>query len=384
MDTASTFERNERDLCGQLEAQLFDGSIVDLPTSLTPKLAKWGPVVHAPKVDESRQAIARESFHGLVGGSSTMRALYERIQLAGATSGNLLIVGESGTGKELVARAIHECGPRRGKPFIALNCAALPKDLIESELFGYKRGAFSGATNDHPGLFRAAEGGTLFLDEITEMDAATQSKLLRAIQERAIRPVGSTQEQPVNVRIIASTNRDPHAAVADGHLRQDLYYRLQASMLDLPTLRERREDIPMLVDHFIALFSEQIGRSVTGIEPGALDAMANHSWPGNVRELANAIEGALTFGRATVVRVQDLPRILTADHQPVQPLCAGNIASKAPDRVPSFAEAERDLILNALQNTRGNKVAAAELLGISRKKLYAKIAKYSLAMISVN
>ncbi|MBV8139130.1 MAG: sigma 54-interacting transcriptional regulator, partial [Deltaproteobacteria bacterium] len=293
-------------------------------------------------------------------------------------SGNLLVEGESGTGKELVARAIHDLGPRRDKPFVALNCAALPKDLIESELFGYKRGAFSGATNDHPGLFRAAEGGTLFLDEITEMDPSTQSKLLRAIQERAIRPIGSVHEQPINVRIIASTNRDPHAAVVDGQLRRDLYYRLQASMLHVPTLRERPEDIPMLVAHFIEMFRERIGRNVLGIEQDALQAIMNHSWPGNVRELANAIEGAFTFTRASQIRLQDLPRTIGATEPVCLPVAAG-FPKSAPHRVPSFAEVERDLVMSALEHTGGNKVAAATLLGISRKKLYAKIAKYQLA-----
>ncbi len=322
-------------------------------------------------------AAARKRFHGLVGASASMKRLYERIELVAATSGNLMIVGESGTGKELVARAIHESGPRKDKPFVALNCAALPKDLIESELFGYKRGAFSGANNDHLGLFRAAEGGTLFLDEITEMDTATQSKLLRAIQERAIRPVGSAIEQPVNVRVIASTNRDPKAAVAEGHLREDLYYRLQASVLEIPPLRERMEDIPMLVEHFIAVFNERLGRNVTGIEQRALEAIGNHAWPGNVRELSNTIEAAFTFGKNPLIGVQDLPAGVASGEQVGQ---ASQVPPAVPERkaVPSFAEVERDLIESALRNTKGNKVAAAEMLGISRKKLYAKIEKYGL------
>ena len=326
---------------------------------------------------------ATSRFHGLVGGAPDMRQLYQRIQAAGAVSCNLLVVGESGTGKELVARAIHECGPRRGKPFVALNCAALPKDLIESELFGYKRGAFSGATAEHLGLFRAAEGGTLFLDEITEMDAATQSKLLRALQERAIRPVGSTQEQPVDVRVIASTNRDPKEAVADGHLRSDLYYRLQASVLNIPALREHREDIPMLVDHFIALFGERVGRNVAGIDQSALEAMMQYSWPGNVRELANAIEGAFTFGKAPLIGLDDLPApAFAASLQRRPPVM--DFSGAANGHVPSFADAERDLVAGALRKTNGNKVAAAQLLGVSRKKLYAKIAKYSLAGVSLD
>src|SRR5581483_1801255 len=326
---------------------------------------------------------ARNRFHGLVGASPGMKLLYERIEMAAASSGNLLIVGESGTGKELVARAIHESGPRKGKPFVALNCAALPKDLIESELFGYKKGAFSGANNDHLGLFRAADGGTLFLDEITEMDASTQTKLLRAIQERAIRPVGTTQEQPVNVRLIASTNRDPKAAVASGNLRDDLYYRLQASVLTIPALRDRREDIPLLVDHFIAMFAERFGREVGGIERRALEAICNYSWPGNVRELSNTIEAAFTFGRGALIEFGDLPSSITSAMEQDTPVTKGETPDcpRSGGHVPSFAEAERDLIKHALVTTNGNKVAAAELLGISRKKLYAKIEKYRLASL---
>jgi two-component system response regulator AtoC len=321
-------------------------------------------------------------FHGLIGASPIMRRLYQRIEAAGATRGNLLIVGASGVGKELVARAIHECGRRGERPFVALNCAALPKDLIESELFGYKKGAFSGATNEYPGLFRAAEGGTLLLDEITEMSVDTQSKLLRAIQERAIRPVGATREQPVNVRMISSTNREPKAAVADGHLREDLYYRLQACVLAVPALRERREDIPLLAAHFVATFNEELGRNVEGVEQRALEAMSRHEWPGNVRELANTIEGAMTFGQDALIRLEDLPAAATASYcgphqalpnlaEPAMPIATASVAT--------FADTERDLIARALSVVDGNKVHAARRLNISRKKLYAKIAKYGLS-----
>jgi two-component system response regulator HydG len=318
---------------------------------------------------------ARKNFHGLVGSSPQMRMLYERVEAAARTVGTVLIVGESGTGKELIARAIHECSKAASAPFIALNCAALPKDLIESELFGYKRGAFSGAVADYPALFRAAEGGSLFLDEVTEMSADTQSKLLRAIQERSVRPVGALREIPFNVRLIASTNRDPEQAVHAGQLRQDLYYRLQASVLRVPPLRERASDIPLLVEHFIALFNQRMVRAepFTGIAPIALNAMINYQWPGNVRELSNAIEGAFTFGQGPLIQLQDLPAgvsHLTPSGQTTQ--------GPAPGRPTTFAEVERDLISRALESTDHNKSAAAKLLGISRKKLYAKISKYAL------
>ncbi len=318
---------------------------------------------------------SRSLFHGLVGATAPMRLLYDRIEGASATRGNLLIVGETGTGKELVARAIHQCGPSEGRPFVALNCAALPKDLIESELFGYKRGAFSGATTEYIGLFRAADGGTLFLDEITEMTAGTQSKLLRAIQERAIRPVGSMREIPIDARIIASTNRDPKEAVAEGHLREDLYYRLQAAVLSVPPLRERRNDIPLLAEHFITVFNQRLGRNVGGIEEQASEALTNHPWPGNVRELSNVIEGALTFSKNLVIELEDLPRAILAGP-------SESPGWKSPtNRMPfaTFAETERDLILRALHSAGGNKVAAAARLRISRKKLYAKINKYRIA-----
>jgi two-component system, NtrC family, response regulator AtoC len=324
----------------------------------------------------------RSVFHGLIGSSSAMHRLYDRIEAAGETRGTILIVGESGTGKELIAHAVHECGENPTAPFVALNCAAIPKELIESELFGYRKGAFSGANSDHLGLFRAAEGGTLFLDEITEMAPETQSKLLRAVQERSVRPVGSTREMPVDVRLIASTNRDPEAAVRAGNLRQDLYYRLQAGVLSVPPLRERSDDVPLLVEHFIDLFNERLRPrvAVRGIEEDALAAMNRYPWPGNVRELSNSIEGAFTFGRSPIIRLQDLP-VGIAARLPERSLHgADSVPRDAVVALPagSFAEAERELIVRALISSDGNKAAAATLLRISRKKLYAKIEKYGI------
>ncbi len=312
---------------------------------------------------------SRSHFHEMVGASVAMRQLYDRVEAAGVTRGTILIVGESGTGKELVAHAIHECGPQPAAEFVALNCAAIPKDLIESELFGYKRGAFTGAKAEYLGLFRAAHRGTLFLDEVTEMSADTQSKLLRAIQERTVRPVGATREVAVDVRLIASTNRDPQEAVKAGRLRDDLYYRLQANVIQIPPLRERLEDVPLLVEHFIDLFNARQLRAVpvSGVEDEAIELMRRYSWPGNVRELANAIETAFTFSSLQVIRRQDLPASISSSRAPQ---CARE------NPVGTFADAERDLIRRALESTDGNKVHAANLLNISRKKLYAKIMKY--------
>jgi transcriptional regulator with PAS, ATPase and Fis domain len=315
----------------------------------------------------------RTRFHGLVGKSPAMRELYGRIEAVGRARAIALVVGESGTGKELVARAVHECSPNPNAPFVPLNCAALPKELIESELFGYKRGAFSGATSEYLGLFRAADGGTLFLDEITEMNPDTQSKLLRAIQERRVRPVGSSAEVAIDVRVIASTNREPEQALQDRQFRQDLYYRLQASILRVPPLRNRMEDIPLLVQHFIDLFNQKLVRptQVVGIADDALAALREYPWPGNVRELSNAIEAAFIFGRSPMIELANLPPAISGKR--------GSIGGNAPNvAVGTFAEAERDIIARALEMAGGNKVHAARTLKISRKRLYAKIEKYGL------
>ena len=322
----------------------------------------------------------RSSFHGLVGATPAMRRLYARIEAAAGVRGTVLIVGESGVGKELVARAVHECSRTPAAPFVALNCAAIPRELIESELFGYKRGAFSGATIDYPGLFRAAEGGTLFLDEVTEMSAATQSKLLRTLQERKVRPVGSTREVPFDVRVIASSNRDPQTAVREGVLREDLYYRLQVNLIEVPPLRERLADVPLLAAHFIAIFNRRMMRAapIAGIEPQALEAMGRYKWPGNVRELANAIESAFTFSAMDEVRLADLPAAVTAGAEipPSPPRAASGAAPNS--ATLSFIDTERELIQRALASTGGNKFQAAKLLGISRKRLYARLRRYQL------
>jgi len=316
-------------------------------------------------------------FCGMVGQSDVMRRLYDRITAAAATRSTILVAGESGTGKELVARALHELGTAPYSPFVPFNCAALPRELVESELFGYRRGAFSGATSDYAGLFRSAEGGTAFLDEITEMSPETQAKLLRTLQERSVRPVGATREVPINVRVIASTNRDLETAIRSGQLRRDLYYRLQVNVIELPPLRDRRDDIPHLVRHFIKLYGDVSGRpaAVTAIDAAALDALMNHEWPGNVRELANAIESACTFGRSATISLADLPRSIAAA---ARNLIAAARVSEHPVCLQTFADVERDLIQRTLASTAGNKVRAARMLKISRKKLYAKIDKYGL------
>jgi len=322
-------------------------------------------------------------FQGIVGDSRAVRQMTAKIAALANSRSTVLIVGESGTGKELVARAIHQLAAPNSA-FVALNCAALPKDLIESELFGYVKGAFSGASQDQLGLFRSAHGGTLFLDEITEMNPETQAKLLRAIQERCVRPVGGAREIPVDVRIIASTNREPDCAVRDGHLRKDLYYRLAVGVLRAAPLRERLEDIPLLVRHFVDLFNQRFAKpiKVSGIEIAVLELLKHHSWPGNVRELANAIEAAMSFTTSEILKRDDFAIPENINLEPA-PGFHSNVSDEvaetgAPVVFTSLKKVERDHIVWTLYNTGGNKALAARMLGISRKSLYDRLAEHGL------
>jgi transcriptional regulator with PAS, ATPase and Fis domain len=323
-------------------------------------------------------------FHGIVGHSPALRIMIGKIAALATSRSTVLIVGESGTGKELIARAIHRASAPN-LPFVALNCAALPKDLIESELFGYVRGAFSGANQEQLGLFRSAQGGTLFLDEITEMSPETQAKLLRAIQERCVRPVGGTREIPVDVRIIASTNREPEIAVRDGQLRKDLYYRLAVGVVRAAPLRERTEDLWLLVRHFIDLFNERFAKpvKVTAIEAAAFELLTHYQWPGNVRELGNAIEAALSFSTSEILQREDFALSDQAPAEapvPLEPsLLEDTLQAETPVVFSSLKKVERDHIVWTLYNTGGNKALAARMLGISRKSLYDRLAEHGLA-----
>ncbi len=318
------------------------------------------------------------AFEGLVGDSKSMRRLFECLRRVAPFSTPVLLVGETGTGKDLAARAIHQVSSRRPKPFVAVNCAALPHDLVESELFGHRRGAFSGATGDHHGLFRAADGGTLFLDEITEMKPNVQAKLLRVLQQHAVRPIGSTAEIPVDVRIIAATNQDPQTAVAQGVLRQDLYYRLCVHTIPFPALRDRLQDIPSLVEHHLcARMNGRASDTGLGVTPEALDWLMRQPWPGNVRELFNTIERAAAFCCSTRIGIDAFIAL-----PPGGVSCQQTIGT--PAVIPSIVEdggpltlkeAEHAAIRRALQASGGTKLVAARLLGISRKTLYKKLAK---------
>jgi DNA-binding NtrC family response regulator len=319
----------------------------------------------------------RHGFEGIVAVSQGMRRAVDRAAAAARTTSSVLIVGETGTGKELIARAIHYGGPRAQKRFVAINCAALPREIMESELFGHVRGAFTGALGDKRGLFRAAHGGTLFLDEIAEMPVETQAKLLRALEEGSVRPVGHDREVVVDVRIVAATNRDPEAAVRDGVLRADLYYRLGVITVALPPLRERPEDVAPLARRLLEELNQRLGRRVGGFSPETMAALERHDWPGNVRELRNVIEGALAMETGERIGQDALPARLRR-----QALVASGLELTDDGDVPpldaTLKAVERRLISRALERAGGNKSRAAEMLGISRKRVYRKLEEYGL------
>ena len=319
-----------------------------------------------------RREIGRlQGFGELIGESPSMQAVYRLIDAVSQNKSTVLLSGESGTGKELVARTIHQRGVLRDAPFVAINCAGLSETLLDSQLFGHRRGAFTGAVADHDGVFRAATGGTLLLDEVAEVPLGLQAKFLRAIQEREVTPLGSSRPVPVDVRLIAATNRDLDAEVRDGRFREDLYYRLNVVHIELPPLRTRRDDIPRLVDHFLARYSEQYEVSPKRVAPDALAALVASEWPGNIRQLQNAIERAFALSAADVVTLDDLPP--TVHGAPPAP--PSRVAAES---LPRLADAERDLIEAALRQAGGNKNEAARLLGIDRQRLYRKIEKYRL------
>src|SRR5262245_16471485 len=260
------------------------------------------------KVDRLQAELhGKYSFDNVIGKSAVMQTVHEKMAAACGNRATVLITGESGTGKELVARGIHYNSFKEDAPFVAVNCGALPKDLIESELFGYKKGAFTGAVGDSEGLFCAANGGTIFLDEIMEMSPELQVKLMRVLQERTIRHLGDTREIPIDVRVIAATNRAVQESLESGAVRKDLYYRLSVITIHIPPLREHNDDVPLLIGHFLKKHEKNYKKTVTGVEPDAMDALMEYSWPGNVRELENLVEMLLAFGKSPVVRVSDLP-----------------------------------------------------------------------------
>lgn len=346
------------------------------PIEFDELLIKINRIFETRKLISENRLLKREiqrqyDFANLVGKSSGMMKIFEMIQTVAETESTVLITGNSGTGKELIARAIHYNSKRKGKPFIAVNCGAISENLIESELFGHKRGAFTGAISDKEGFLKAADGGTLFLDEISEMPLNLQVKLLRVIQEKEITPVGTTYSIPINVRFLASTNRNLMEQINEGKFREDLFYRLNVIEINIPSLKDRKEDIPLLVDHFIHKYRNEVGKNVREIEPSALRALMNYDWRGEVRELENIIERAVIFCKTDYISLNDLPIYLQSTRDIQIPEKAGSLEE-------FIHKIEREYILKALEANNYDKEKVAKVLQLGLSTLYRKIKDYNL------
>jgi two-component system, NtrC family, response regulator PilR len=333
-----------------------------------------------------RDAASHNSLDNIVGSSPAMEKLKQTLRTVASTASTVLIHGESGTGKELVARAVHICSPRATEPFVSVNCGAFPETLLESELFGYLKGAFTGATQNKRGLFEVAGGGTIFLDEISEMTLAMQVKLLRVLQERSVRPVGGTSEIPVDVRVIAATNRDLDKAVAENLFREDLYYRLNVIPIRVPNLRERREDIPLLANHFLKKYAAAANRSILRLNQKSLDSLCGYEWPGNVRQLENTVERAVALETTDELHVElpaERPKTRAAaagvgGSVSVSEIEAGAVLPEGVGMENYVAGIERTLLQSALDRSNGVQTKAADLLSISYRSFRHLMKKYEL------
>ena len=390
------------ELCGEIRARSSTASVivmsaygsVDLALSAIKagaydyiaKPFKQDEVLLALRKAEERDALLREnrllrqaarsghSFVGLLGKSAPITRVFQLIEKVAEHRTTVLIQGESGTGKELVARAIHKRSPRANKAFVAINCGAIPESLMESELFGHKRGAFTDAHADKRGIFQEADGGTLFLDEIGELPQNLQVKLLRALQEGVVRALGDTRDVTVDVRVLAATVRDLRKEVEQGRFREDLYYRLNVLQLNVPPLRDRADDIPLLMDHFLERNNAKMGTSIREVDSAARKVLLAYAWPGNVRELENLMERAMVLAEGDTITVQELPDRLREPRDPVAlSLASGDLSIKKASRL-----IEETLIKRALDKTKGNRTAAAKLLEISHRALLYKIKDYGL------
>ncbi|HUJ33065.1 MAG TPA: sigma-54 dependent transcriptional regulator [Candidatus Acidoferrum sp.] len=320
----------------------------------------------------TRQLREAGKLGALVGASPAMQEVMHQVETAAPSTASVLITGETGSGKEIVARSIHMLSPRTDRPFIAINCSAIPESLMESEIFGHERGAFTGAAERRIGCFELADGGTLLLDEIGEMPAQTQAKLLRVLEDHKVRRLGSKVETPVDVRVLAATNKNPEQAVSDGHLRQDLYFRLNVFHIHLPPLRDHKEDLALLVEHLLAEISEKHGKKVTGIGADVMDLFRSYPWPGNVRELRNVLErAAIASDRGAITRTH-----LPSDFGHAPTIAGVGLGGIRFPVGTTVEEAERELILQTLAATSQNKTRAADLLGISLKTLHNKLKEY--------
>jgi DNA-binding NtrC family response regulator len=349
-----------------------------------------GPVLHAlldralGKARDARQlAVLQRQLRetgrlgDLVGASKPMQEVMRIVEMAAPSSASVLITGETGSGKEIVARTVHKLSPRTGGPFVAINCSAIPETLMESEIFGHERGAFTGAAERRIGCFELADGGTLLLDEIGEMPAPTQAKLLRVLEDRKVRRLGSKSETPVDVRVLAATNKDPEQAVSGGQLRQDLYFRLNVFHIHLPPLREHKEDLPLLVEHILRDVNAKHGKNVKGVGTEVMDIFMSHTWPGNIRELRNVLERSSIMCEKDLITRACLPGEF-GKSQPKGPGDLGGIKFPVGTTVDVM---ERELIVQTLSATGNNKTRAAELLGISLKTLHNKLKEYGSAHV---
>ena len=329
-----------------------------------------------------RDAAARNSLDNIVGAGPAIEKLKETVRTVSPTASTVVVFGESGTGKELVARAVHDCSPRASEPFVSINCGAFPETLLESELFGYVKGAFTGANQNKRGLFEVAHEGTLFLDEISETSLAMQVKLLRVLQERTLRPIGGTAEVPIDVRLIAATNKDLEHMVSEGRFREDLYYRISVIPIRVPPLRERKEDIPVLANHFLKKYVSAAGKSISRFTSGSLQALQEYDWPGNVRQLENTIERAvaLEMGHELSVEIpQERPRARAAAAAAGGELPgAWSLPSEGMDMEHYIAELERTMITSALRQSNGVQTKAAEMLKLSYRSFRHLLKKYDI------
>jgi len=353
------------------------------------KAREYGKLVSENR-DLRRKLGQTDAASRLIGQSPGMRQVRELAAQVGPAEATVLILGESGTGKELVADMVHAMSPRRDKPLVKVNCAALPGDLLESELFGYVKGAFTGAVKDKPGRFQLASGGTLFLDEVGELPLSLQAKLLRALQERTVEPLGSVKPVATDVRILAATNRDPRAEVARGGFREDLYFRLAVLEILIPPLRERIEDLPELVARLLAKLGAKNKKTVRSVSPAYLDVLSGYGWPGNVRELENVLERSIILARSDTLTPDTLAAHLIESSGQARkgPQAPSGASAEAPAGVPaeasarvpvSFEEAERQAVVSALQANEGHRERTADALGVSRRTLQYKIRKFGLA-----
>jgi two-component system response regulator PilR (NtrC family) len=322
------------------------------------------------------------SFQNLVGNSETMHRIYEMVRRVSQTPTNVLITGESGTGKEMVAKAVHYNGPLKDKPFVTVNCGAIPESLMESEMFGHKKGSFTGAIVDKAGLFEVADGGTLFLDEVGELPLTIQVKLLRAIQERVIRRVGGTEDTKIEVRIIAATNRDLEDMVKQGTFRQDLFYRLNVINIKTPSLRERTEDIPLLANHFLKKYNDRLGKNIGGISAEAMDLLKRYDYPGNVRELENIIERTVALeGGATILPESLPPFVNTPSGRKMASSNEIQVTTDGVDLDKIMGQIEKELLIKAIHTAGGVKKKAAKLLNITFRSMRYRVEKYNLGSL---